>query len=104
MTKILSPSAAVKKYCLGCMCGSHIELRECGGGCSGELAPYRFGNKRVKLKDIKIRCIECSAGEISRVRNCTSPDCPLYPFRMAGNPNRKNIGNKNAFKNLKTKL
>jgi len=92
MSKILPPAKAVKKYCLGCMGGSMKELRNCGGGCDGELYPYRMGNKRVNLKAIKIRCLECSNGEYNQVVNCHIPECELYPYRMGHNPNRKGIG------------
>ena len=41
------------------------------------------------LKAIRAWCLECSCGVRAEVRNCTMLDCPLYPFRMGKNPNRK---------------
>lgn len=85
--KILPPAKAIKQYLLEDVCGSHKELREYGGR-------WDFGKGTVK--DIRLNCIECSAYELGRVRNCECPDCPLYPYRMGHNPNRKGIGgNKN---------
>lgn len=82
----LSPSQAVKKYLLEDVCGSHSELKKYGGR-------WNFGNGRVKLKDIKANCLDCSGYELGRVRKCQIPDCPIYPFRNGKNSNRKGIGN-----------
>ncbi len=46
------------------------------------------------LKAIRKKCLDCSAYDKAEVRNCNIPDCPIYPFRMGKNPNRKGIGNK----------
>ena len=45
------------------------------------------------IKAIRAKCLECSNGQLSEIRECVIPDCPLYPFRMGKNPNRKGIGN-----------
>jgi hypothetical protein len=42
------------------------------------------------VKSIRKNCIECSGGSIKEVKECIIPDCPLYPYRMGKNPNRKN--------------
>jgi hypothetical protein len=41
------------------------------------------------VKSIRKKCIECAAGSLKEVRECVIPNCPLYPFRLGKNPNRK---------------
>ena len=54
------------------------------------------------VKTIRAKCLECSGGQPSEVRNCQIPECPLFPFRLGKNPNRKGIGNLKAFSAEKT--
>lgn len=46
------------------------------------------------IKAIRKHCLECSSGSPGEVKDCIINDCPLYPFRLGKNPNRKGIGNK----------
>ena len=51
------------------------------------------------IKAIRTKCQECSNFQPSEIRNCVITDCPLYPFRLGTNPNRRGIGNlKGGFK------
>lgn len=34
------------------------------------------------MKAIRVRCLEFVGYIADEVRNCTAPDCPLYPFRL----------------------
>lgn len=39
--------------------------------------------KRVtRAKAIRLKCIDCCAGQPSEVRRCTAVKCPLFPYRM----------------------
>jgi len=38
--------------------------------------------KLIRSKAIRFKCLDCSGGQQSEVKNCVVPDCPLYPFRM----------------------
>lgn len=38
------------------------------------------------VKAIRAKCIECSCGQVSEIRNCLIPNCPLYPYRMGHRP------------------
>lgn len=44
------------------------------------------------VKAIRAYCIECSGNSCKEVRECIIKNCPLYPFRLGKNPNRKGIG------------
>jgi len=78
--------------------------RECTGGkltlcCSPncELYPYRYtandGTPDLSpLKAIKAHCLECTGYEYQETKNCTDLKCPLYPYRLGKNPQRKGIG------------
>jgi hypothetical protein len=48
------------------------------------------GSVEIKspLKAIRKHCEEC-IGSILEIKNCTSPNCKLYPFRSGKNPFRK---------------
>ena len=41
------------------------------------------------LKAIRLKCIDCCGGSKREVRLCTAYCCPLHPFRMGTNPNRR---------------
>ena len=38
------------------------------------------------LKAIRAKCLDCSGGMPSEVRDCLVPDCALFPFRFGKNP------------------
>lgn len=44
------------------------------------------------LKAIRAKCLDCVCENAQEVRLCPSTGCPLYPYRMGHNPNRKGIG------------
>ena len=41
------------------------------------------------LKVIRAKCVDCCGGVKSEVDACTATRCPLHPYRMGTNPNRK---------------
>ena len=41
------------------------------------------------IKAIRANCIICMCGQVNEVKLCPCTDCPLYPYRMGKNPNRK---------------
>jgi hypothetical protein len=59
--------------------------------------------KNGPMRSIRQKCIECCGGRLKEVRECPATSCPLHPYRMGRNPNRKGIGNKNAERNLRFK-
>ncbi len=48
------------------------------------------------IKSIREKCLNCSAYQPKEVRLCPDTECPLFPYRLGKNPNRKGIGNKRA--------
>ena len=48
--------------------------------------------EETPLRAIRSKCRDCTNGSLKDIRLCTFSDCPLYPFRMGRNPNRKGIG------------
>jgi len=55
------------------------------------------------VKAIKKHCLDCSGGSKKEVRECIITDCPLYPYRMGKNPNRKGIKNNGSSNVLENK-
>lgn len=53
-----------------------------------------FLKRLTPIKAIRAKCMDCSAGQPSEIRNCLVIDCPLYIYRFGKNPNRKGIGRK----------
>ncbi len=49
-------------------------------------------NINTPLKSVRKHCLECSGHQPKEVRLCTVTKCPLYPFRLGTNPNRKGMG------------
>ena len=41
------------------------------------------------LKAIRAKCLDCMCNQVAEVTRCPCQDCPLYPFRMGHNPNKK---------------
>lgn len=39
-------------------------------------------------KAIRAFCLDCLGGSWHEVKNCSAPDCYLYPFRFGKNPFR----------------
>ena len=54
------------------------------------------------IKAIRAKCLDCTCGSPQEVRLCPTPDCPLYPYRMGHNPNRKGKGGKFPSQQSKT--
>ena len=44
------------------------------------------------IRAIRAKCLDCMCGSAQEVRLCPCQDCPLYPYRMGHNPNRKGMG------------
>ena len=44
------------------------------------------------LRAIRAKCLDCSAGQRSEIRNCLIIDCPLYLYRFGKNPKKKGQG------------
>lgn len=43
------------------------------------------------MKAIRQKCLECSCGSPTEVKECKVTKCPLYEFRFGKNPNRKKL-------------
>lgn len=47
--------------------------------------------QKTPLKAIRLKCLECSAGNVTVVKNCIIKDCYLFPYRFGTNPKRKGV-------------
>ena len=43
------------------------------------------------IKAIRAKCLDCCIGQREEVKLCPAKDCPLWPFRLGKNPNRKRV-------------
>ena len=39
-----------------------------------------------RAKAIRLKCLDCCAGNNAEVRRCPAENCPLYPYRMGRTP------------------
>lgn len=53
-----------------------------------QILSLKFSAKNP-LKAIREKCLDCCCGNAAEVRKCVAVDCALWPFRMSGNPFRK---------------
>jgi hypothetical protein len=44
---------------------------------------------KTPIKSIREKCLDCSCYQKGEVLKCPSNDCPLFPYRLGKNPNRK---------------
>ena len=51
------------------------------------------------IKSIRKKCLECSGGQYSEVRNCLSTECALYRYRLGKRPKDCGIQLKNGLPN-----
>lgn len=72
-----------------------IRVKESARNRYVSLIKTKTRNNRSKAKALRLKCLECSNYQPSEVKECTCPDCALYPFRMGRNPFRAKKGTKN---------
>lgn len=42
--------------------------------------------KITPMKAIRLKCLDCTAGQVKEVKNCPVKNCPLYGYRMGHRP------------------
>lgn len=42
--------------------------------------------KASLIKIVRLKCIDCSVGQLAEVRNCNIIRCELWPFRLGMDP------------------
>ena len=105
-----TPLRSVRMFCLWCCNHQSLEVKLCPA-TSCVLHRYRLGKGNISVKTIRDKCIDCSDGELSNIKDCKfgkplpldkqdKPEChpnnypcPLYQFRMGKNPNITQKGN-----------
>lgn len=58
--------------------------------------------KKEVLRAVRLKCLDCSAGQIKEVKLCPIDMCALYPYRMGEDPNKKRRGNTQGLKNSRS--
>ena len=43
---------------------------------------------RIRKAAIRCHCLMCCGWQPGEVRQCTAPNCPLYPYRMLGSADK----------------
>jgi hypothetical protein len=80
---------------------SDRENRDASMEAKAELQAMGFEPTPV-LKAIRAKCLDCSGGVPSEVRDCLVKNCALYPFRMGSNPWRAPVSEEHRERAAKT--
>lgn len=88
-----TPSQTIHAQCHYCVQSrSDSEVENCTGHfvfATGKPCPfyeYRAGNKRPSVKIMRKYCLECEGGSKEGVKECSTSDCLIHPFRFGKNP------------------
>lgn len=94
-----SPSRTIRALCHYCVQGrADSEVENCTGHivfATGKPCPfyeYRTGSKRPPVKVMRQFCLSCMGGSKEAVKECSTIDCLIYPFRFGKNPARAGKG------------
>lgn len=97
--KMRTPKETLHAWCHYCIQSRLDEdVRDCGGDfviATGKACPfydYRMGDRRPPISIFRSFCLECLGGSKDFVRDCTTYDCFIYPFRFGKNPARVGTG------------
>lgn len=99
MTLHKSPSKTIHEHCHYCVQSrSDSEVENCTGHivyATGKPCPfyeYRTGGRRPSVKLFRQFCLECMGGSMVAVRECSTTDCLIFPYRFGKNPARTRKG------------
>lgn len=88
-----SPSKIIRAFCHCCVQSrKDSDVENCTGHivfATGKPCPfyeYRTGGKRASVKLMRKFCIECMGGSKEAVKECSTSDCLIHPFRFGKNP------------------
>jgi len=45
-----------------------------------------MSSNSTPIQAIRLKCRECCGNHYSKIRGCTTTDCPLYPYRLGKRP------------------
>lgn len=99
MTSHKSPSRTIRTHCHYCVQSrSDSEVENCTGysvfttGKPCSFYEYRLGKKRASVKVLRKFCLDCMGGNKEAIRECSTCDCLIHPFRFGKNPARAGKG------------
>lgn len=88
-----SPSKTIRAFCHCCVQSrKDSDVENCTGHIvftTGKPCPfyeYRMGGKRASVKLMRKFCIDCMGGSKEDVKECSTNDCLIHPFRFGKNP------------------
>lgn len=109
INKLKTPNRTIRNFCFECVCkSSWDDVEECGGieldGIMCAFHKYRMGKGRVPVKTFRKFCLHCMGYNRELVRDCTTKDCLIYPYRMGKNESYSSLSAQNFTKNKTTLL
>ena len=52
---------------------------------------------KTPIKAIRMKCLDCTCGQVLEIRECPVIECPLYPYRMGRRPDKATIDTLNEY-------
>lgn len=92
LPKHKSPLQTIRSFCIACVCGHSKEVASCDGDgiipgfMQCHFHPYRLGKGRPSVKIMRKFCLQCQGGSSIMVKECTTEDCLIHPYRFGKNP------------------
>ena len=94
-----TPSDTIRSYCHYCVQSrSDTKVKNCTGHkVWATKAPwpfyeYRMSRKRCSVKIMRRFCLDCMGNNKAAVKECSTYDCLIHPFRLGKNPSLKGKG------------
>lgn len=88
-----SPSRTIQAHCHYCVQSrSETEVENCTGhfvfatGKPCTFYKHRTGGKRVSVKIMRLFCLDCMGSNREAVKECSTNNCLIHPFRFGKNP------------------
>lgn len=84
----MTPGEAIRKQCVECNGGNFAEVHLCDAGKQCTFHKYRLGRGRPSVKLMRKFCMECMCNSYDAVRECSTEDCTIHPYRFGKAVNR----------------
>jgi hypothetical protein len=105
--EILSPKQVVRNFCFDCVGRmSWEDVDTCEGLFANKtkMCPFhKFRLKksgRIPAKTFRLFCLQCMGNSAAFVRECSTTNCMIHPYRMGKNPSLMGRINKTSFQNV----
>ena len=85
-----TPLQTAREFCKWCTDNNDLEIRNCGVDTC-PLHKFRRGKGRIRLKDLRTKCLDCDPQGYKSIKNCQFDGkkeelCPIWAYRLGKRP------------------